>query len=158
MTKKFNLYLGKAGQFSIMSEFLARGWNTCTPDVDVGDEVLVLEDKKGEFKRVQVKTATANEQKDGYSIKFYIPLKQLRQSISPEIHYVFMIRHQNSWVNTMIIERTELYGLFKSSQIGAANNDSLTLYLTFKGNEMTCKKVDFTPFINDFSAFPDIQH
>ena len=158
MTKKFNLYLGKAGQFSIMSEFLARGWNTCTPDVDVGDDVLVLEDKKGEFKRVQVKTATANEQKDGYSIKFYIPLKQLRQSISPEIHYVFMIRHQNSWVNTMIIERTELYGLFKSSQIGAANNDSLTLYLTFKSNEMMCKKVDFMPFINDFSAFPDIQH
>ena len=158
MTKKFNLYLGKAGQFSIMSEFLARGWNTCTPDVDVGDDVLVLEDKKGEFKRVQVKTATASEQKDGYSIKFYIPLKQLRQSISPEIHYVFMIRHQNSWVNTMIIERTELYGLFKSSQIGAANNDSFTLYLTFKGNKMVCKKVDFTLFINDFSAFPDIQH
>ena len=118
----------------------------------------MLEDKKGEFKRVQVKTATASEQKDGYSIKFYIPLKQLRQSISPEIHYVFMIRHQNSWVNTMIIERTELYGLFKSSQIGATNNDSLTLYLTFKGNKMACKKVDFTPFINDFSAFPDIQH
>ena len=158
MTKKFNLYLGKAGQFSIMSEFLARGWNTCMPDVDVGDDVLVLEDKKGEFKRVQVKTSTASEQKDGYSVKFYIPLKQLRQSISPEIHYVFMIRHQSRWVNTMIIERTELYGLFKSSQIGTASNDSLTLYLTFKDGKMMCKKVDFTPFIEDFSAFPDIQH
>ena len=158
MTKKFNLYLGKAGQFSIMSEFLARGWNTCTPDVDIGDDVLVLEDKKGEFKRVQVKTSTAKVQKDGYSVQFYIPLKQLKQSISPEIHYVFMIRHQNRWVNTMIIERTELYGLFKSSQIGTTNSESLTVYLTFKNNKMMCKSANFTSFIDDFSAFPDIQH
>ena len=57
-SKKYNLYLGKSGQFAIMSKFLARGWNTCTPDVDVGDDVLVLEDRQGQFKRVQVKTAT----------------------------------------------------------------------------------------------------
>jgi hypothetical protein len=42
MSKRYNLYLGKSGQFAIMAEFLARGWNTCTPDVDVGDDVLVL--------------------------------------------------------------------------------------------------------------------
>ena len=58
----------------------------------------------------------------------------------------------------MIIERTELYGLFKSAQIGTANSDSLTLYLTFKENKMMCKKVDFMPFIDDFSSFPDIPH
>ena len=158
MTKKYNLYLGKAGQFSIMSEFLVRGWNTCTPDVDVGDDVLVLEDKKGEFKRIQVKTSTAKDRKDYYSVQFNIPIKQLSQYISPEIHYVFMTRYQGKWVNTMIIRRKDLYDMYKLSQIGTAESDSLSLYLTFKSNKMVCKKVDFTPFIDDFSAFPVIPH
>ena len=149
MSKKYNLYLGKAGQFSIMSEFLARGWNTCTPDV--GDDVLVLEDKKGEFKRVQVKTSSTTLLRNGYSVQFNIPLKQLRQSISPEIHYVFMIRHEDTWVNTMIIERTYLYDMFTSSEIGTVFNDSLVLYISFNNDKVRCKKVDFSPFINDFS-------
>ena len=115
-----------------MSEFLVRGWNTCTPDVDVGDDVLVLEDRKGEFKRVQVKTSTATVRNNGYSVQFHIPLKQLRQYISPEIHYVFMTRHQDKWVNTMIIRRKDLYEMYKSAQIGVAASDNLALYLTFK--------------------------
>ena len=103
-----------------MSEFLVRGWNTCTPDVDVGDDVLVLEDRKGEFKRVQVKTSSAKIRKNGYSVQFNVPLKQLRQYISPEIHYVFMTRHQNKWVNTMIVRRKDLYDMYKLSQLGVA--------------------------------------
>ena len=158
MSKKYNLYLGKAGQFSIMSEFLARGWNTCTPDVDVGDDVLVLEDKKGEFKRVQVKTATTIATKEGYSVQFNIPLKQLSQYITPDLYYVFMIRHQHKWVNTMIIERTDLYDMFVSSKIGTVAKDNLILYVSFKGNKVLCKGVDFSPFIDNFSAFPEIVH
>ena len=156
MSKKYNLYLGKAGQFSIMSEFLARGWNTCTPDVDVGDDVLVLEDKKGEFKRIQVKTSSAIVKKEGYSVQFNIPLKQLSQYITPDLYYVFMIRHEEKWVNTMIIERTYLYDMFTSSGIGTVFNDSLVLYISFKDDKVRCKKLDFSPFINDFSAFPTI--
>jgi hypothetical protein len=68
MSKKFNLYLGKAGQLTTMSEFLARGWNVATPEVDVGDGLFVVEDKKGLFKRVQVKTAQAVERQGSYSV------------------------------------------------------------------------------------------
>ena len=46
MSKKFNLYLGKAGQLAAMSYFLMRGWNVATPEVDVGDDLFVVEDKK----------------------------------------------------------------------------------------------------------------
>ena len=42
MSKRKNLYLSKSGQFAIMAEFLERGWNTCTPDVDVGTMYLCL--------------------------------------------------------------------------------------------------------------------
>lgn len=159
MSKKYNLYLGKSGQFAIMSEFLARGWNTCTPDVDVGDDVLVLEDRQGQFKRVQVKTATAIERNNGYSAQFYIPLKQLEQSISPEIHYVFMVRHENKWAKTLIINREILNSLFESLDIGAnVKGKNLVLYISFQDKEVKCSKADFAPFVDDFSEFPDILH
>ena len=58
----------------------------------------------------------------------------------------------------MIIQRKELYDFFKSGEIGNADGDNLTLYLTFKNNKIMCKKVDFAPFLNDFSAFPKISH
>ena len=158
MTKKYNLYLGKSGQFAIMSEFLARGWNTCTPDVDVGDDVLVLEDRNGQFKRVQVKTATASIRNNGYSAQFNIPIGQLRQSITPEIHYVFMVRHQKKWVNTLIIKRENLYIMFDSLNIGSVVKNSLILYVSFQDKKIECSKVDFAPFIDDFSEFPEILH
>ena len=158
MSKKYNLYLGKAGQFAIMSEFLARGWNTCTPDVDVGDDVLVLEDKEGQFKRVQVKTATAIERKNGYSTQFNIPLGQLGEAISPEIHYVFMVRHKNKWVNTLIINREVLNKMYRTDQIGSVVKDSLILYISFQEGKIECSKVDFAHFIDDFTEFPDILH
>ena len=152
------MYLGKSGQFAIMSEFLARGWNTCTPDVDVGDDVLVLEDRQGQFKRVQVKTATAIQRNNGYSVQFNIPIKQLRLPISPEIHYVFMVRHKNKWANTLIIKREILFGMFQSSQIGTIVKENLILYVSFQDKKIECSKVDFAPFIDDFSEFPEILH
>jgi hypothetical protein len=66
MTKKYNLYLGKAGQLVVMSCFLVRGWNVATPEVDVGDDLFVVEDKKGIFYRVQVKTSQATLRENGY--------------------------------------------------------------------------------------------
>ena len=32
MSKKNNLFLGKAGEFAIISEFLCRGWNVAIPE------------------------------------------------------------------------------------------------------------------------------
>ena len=159
MNKKYNLYIGKAGQFAIMSEFLARGWNTCTPDVDVGDDVLVLEDRKGQFKRVQVKTATAIEKNNGYSARFNIPLAQLQLSISPEIHYVFMVRRDYKWVKTLIIRRDTLNNLYELSAIGSTIKDkTLMLYISFQVNDVKCSDVDFSQFVDNFSEFPDISH
>ena len=158
MSKKYNLYLGKAGQFFIMSEFLARGWNTCTPDVDVGDDVLVLEDRAGQFKRVQVKTASAIVRNNGYSVQFNIPIEQLRLPITPEIHYVLMVRHQNKWANTLIINRESLFDLYKSLPISKVTQKSWTIYISFKEKKVTCFDVDFSIFEDDFSAFPDIIH
>lgn len=158
MSKKYNLYLGKSGQFAIMSEFLARGWNTCTPDVDVGDDVLVLEDRQGQFKRVQVKSATAIQRGKGYSVQFNLPFEQLPLPISPEIYYALMVRYKNKWINMLIISRQTLYILHIESNLGSLSNGRFTIYIAFQDGKATCSNTDFTPFIDNFSDFPDILH
>ena len=90
-----NLYLGKAGQFSAMSEFLCRGWNVATPEVDVGDDIFVVRDETGEFWRVQVKTANGKTTKSGFSAQFNLSLPQLEQAFEPELIYYFIVRYQN---------------------------------------------------------------
>jgi hypothetical protein len=141
-----------------MSEFLARGWNTCTPDVDVGDDVLVLEDRAGQFKRVQVKTATAIARNKGYGAQFYIPMDQLRQPILPEIHYVLMVRRDYKWVNTLIIRREYLFDIYQSLQTNINQKKSWVLYISFQENEIKCSDIDLSQFVDDFSEFPDILH
>ena len=142
-----------------MSEFLARGWNTCTPDVDVGDDVLVLEDRAGQFKRVQVKTATATERSNGYSVQFNIPIKQLRQSITPEINYAFMIRRDDKWANTLIIKRKDLNMIFESLNSNTAvDAKNGVLYISFQVNEVKCSDVNFLPYVDNFSEFAHIEH
>jgi hypothetical protein len=80
--------LGKAGQLAAMSLLLKRGWNVATPEVDVGDDIFVVEDKKGLFYRVQVKTSQAIIRKNSYSAQFNIPLKQLNAFIEPECIFI----------------------------------------------------------------------
>ena len=158
MSKKFNLNLDKAGQLVTMSEFLAWGWNVATPEVDVGDDLFVVEDKKGLFLRVQVKTAQTIERKDGYSVQFNIPINQLEAYINPEIYYIFLVRKQNKWSDMLIIARKTLLSLFREHQIGSIVENNLMLYLSFKKPIVTCSKVDFTPFMDNFEDFPIIEH
>ena len=56
-----NLYVGRAGQAMIMGEFLIRGYNVASPEVDRGDDLFVVRDEDGVLKRIQVKTANAVE-------------------------------------------------------------------------------------------------
>ncbi len=158
MSKKFNLYLGKAGQLVTMSEFLARGWNVATPEVDVGDDLFVVEYKKGLFLRVQVKTAQAVERQDSYSVQFNVPIQQLEEAISPEIYYIFLVRRQSKWSDLFVIPREKLLELFREHQIGTIVENNLMLYLSFKKPIVTCSKVNFTPFMDNFEDFPIIEH
>jgi hypothetical protein len=158
MNSKNHLYLGKAGQFAAMSIFLMRGWNVATPEVDVGDDLFVLEDKKGVFVRIQVKTSKATVRNNSYSARFKIPLKQLTQVIYPELYYVLEIGSDNQWLLPIIIRRDKLNDLFLEYQIGSIVEDNLMLYFSFQNNQVKCSEVDFSPFLNNFDDFPIIVH
>lgn len=152
-----HLYLGKAGQAFVMSEFLARGWNVAVPEVDVGDDMFVIHDQAGEFVRIQVKTATIIDRQQGFSAQFSVPIPQLKRIIYPELTYCFALRSADKWQGVVVISRQDLSDLFDTSNIGSKIDDTLILYFSLKKEELWCSKVDFTPFLNNFTKFPPMQ-
>ena len=159
MSKKNNLYLGKAGELTAMSYFLMRGWNVATPKVDVGDDIFVIEDNKGIFHRVQVKTAKAVVRKNGYSVQFNLPLNQLERRIEPEIHYIFVVCKDGKWSDTVVIARETLFNFYKKQSLGSLyKNTSLNLYFTFQEGKILCSNIDLSNFRDNFENFPIIEH
>ena len=156
MSKKYNLYLGKAGQLAIMSYFLARGWNVAMPDVDIGDDIFVVGDNLGIFQRVQVKTAQATIRENGYSVQFNLSVKSMQASIGENLHFVFVVRKNDQWADMLIIKDKALQDFYENNVQNDAPKDNFVLYFSFQETTITCLKVDFTPFRRNFSDFPEI--
>jgi hypothetical protein len=157
MSKKYNLYIGKAGQLYVMSEFLIRGWNVAMPEVDTGDDIFVVEDENETFYRVQVKTANAVKRKQGYSVQFNLPLYQLEE-YEASIYYVFLIRNSNGWSQMLLIPQSSILYHLQNSKIGSVYKNNLTLYFSVQNDKITCSNLDFTEYINNFNDFPTVNH
>jgi PD-(D/E)XK endonuclease len=158
MTAKYSLYLGEAGQSAAASYFLARGWNVATPRVDIGDDLLVIEDSEGYFFRIQVKTSQAVSRTNGLSVRFNISLRQLQNEYNPELYYFFIAYYENEWQHKILIPRDALLSFHQNNKIGSPIGDNLVLYFSFQPQKVTCYKVDFTRFYNNFEDFPIIVH
>lgn len=93
-----------------MAEFLHRRINVAIPEVDVGDDVFVVKGSDESVVRVQVKSATAAEQQNGYVGRFVIPEVQLTvPNDSPPLVYIFALRRGNRWVEFVVIRRATLF-------------------------------------------------
>lgn len=158
MSKKFNLYLGKAGHLYAMSEFLMRGWNVAIPEVDIGDDIFVVQDVNGFLQRVQVKTATARNRGNSYSCVFNLSAKNLRNLGDTLVHYVFIVRHVNEWTTPLIIRQDLLLRHVQVDKIGTEHNGSITLYFAYAGDKIVCSGKDFTEYVGNFTDFPMIEH
>jgi hypothetical protein len=158
MSKRQNLYLGKAGQLLVMSEFLARGWNVATPEVDVGDDLFVVEDKEGIFFRVQVKTATVLENQLGFSARFNVPIEQITSPINPDLYFVFVLRKNSKWSDCLVVPRTAIDELLLDNKFGSKAGKYVLLNFIFKNEKVFCSDVDFSRFLNNFEDFPIINH
>jgi hypothetical protein len=111
-------YIGRAGQFAVMAEFLMRGWNVAVPEVDVGDDVFVVRDSDGDLSRIQVKTARARPTTAGYNVTFSVPTLQLETARTPELFYVVAVRSDARWSEFVVIPRAALYDLQETRSIG----------------------------------------
>src|SRR5687768_10938093 len=86
-----SLYTDKSGQMAVMAEFLIRGYNVAVPEVDVGEDIFVVKDKDGNLSRIQVKSATARELRNGgFTATFNLPLRQLEAPHIPEMNYILV--------------------------------------------------------------------
>jgi hypothetical protein len=158
MTAKYSLYLGEAGQAAASSYFLARGWNVATPRVDIGDDLLVIEDMQGFFKRIQIKTAQTIERKEGFGVRFKLSMKQLQNRYNPELYYMFMVFRENDWHHKILVQRETLLDYHLNNGIGSLVEDNLVIYFSFHKGKVLCSKVDITEFYNNFEDFPIIPH
>jgi hypothetical protein len=157
MTKRFNLYLGRAGHLMAMSEFLMRGWNVAIPEVDVGDDIFVVEDKSGILKRVQVKTSKTIKKKEVYKAQFQIPLNQLLDIRDTMLYYVFIVRIENKWALLLIISQRTLLDLYTDKNLGSTYNNKINLHFSYLDEGVSCSGENLTKFISDFTDFPLIE-
>jgi hypothetical protein len=158
MTKKYNLYLGKAGHLAMMAEFLVRGWNVAIPEVDIGDDIFVVQDENGTLRRVQVKTASAKPTKSGFSAKYQLPKRQLLELAIPIVHYVFMTRIGEKWSSPIILRQDTLKERVEKENVGTIFKNQVTVYFSHVNQGVRCSKHDFSRFISDFTDFPIIIH
>jgi hypothetical protein len=154
-----HLYLGKAGHLRVMSEFLLRGYNVATPEVDIGDDVYVVQDDSGKLWKIQVKTATANPSKKGYSAQVKMPLKQLRLVRDPEITYIVAIRYKKEWQPYIILQRPKLDGFYKREGIGSRSGAYVMFRFSFdkSARKLNLGKIDLTDNQNNWEEWPLIR-
>lgn len=154
------LYFGRAGHLAAMSEFLLRGWNVAIPEVDVGDDIFVVHDTQGIFRKVQVKSANtkALKNEDAYFARFKISLSQLMTSQPIEFYYIFMFRHGQQWKEPLVIPQIDLLSLFSQQKLGSLHGNSLSLHFSVKessaGIRIICSGQDFSQWVGNFSTFP----
>ena len=151
-----SLYLGKAGERYVMSEFLARGWNVAMPDVDIGDDIFVVGDNLGIFQRIQVKTAQATIRGTGYSAQFNLSIKSMQASVGENLHFVFVVRKDEQWADILIIKDKALQDFYETNVQNDVPKENFVLYFSFQEAAITCLKVDFTSFRRNFNDFPAI--
>ena len=160
MTRLNNLYIGSSGQLAVMAEFLARGYNAAIPQVDVGDDILVVRDSDGDVSRIQVKTANANVGKGSYSASFNVGKDQLTTPQTPDLSYVFVVRSNECWSDFIVIRREELDRLHSTQGVGSGAGDNIMFRLGFRRTTVagahttlvTCNKQDLSTLRNNSSA------
>jgi len=143
-----------------MSEFLYRGWNVAVPEVDVGDDIFVVRDSDGNFKRVQVKTATGKATlKSGIRAQFNINRNQLELQVNPMLVYAFLVWFRNKWELLALIRRDVLLDYFQNYSIGSLGGENQVVFtFSLVEEKLLCGKLDISRYLDDFSDFPIIQH
>ena len=143
-----------AGHYAAMSEFLLRGYNTALPVVDRGDDLLTIEDDEGDVRRVQVKTRAIDPCRavpcPGCKICIHgywcasakVSRKQLQEDKNTPLHYIFVLRSEDSWC-FVLISKLDLVELFdkacgsnpRMKGHDVAASDDLQVNITVKPEE-----------------------
>jgi hypothetical protein len=159
-------HFGRAGEYFAMSELLLRGWNVAVPVVDVGDDAFVIDDRDKTTRRVQVKTAAAEQAARGGTrptcvrAVFNLSREQLRTAQPIELFYMLMVRYPTHW-RALIIPRLDLLR-FRSAYLakggtgagrrpvadGDATTDGLTLVVEIEDDKAVAWGAALDPYLD----------
>lgn len=151
-----DLFTGRSGQLAVMAEFLIREMNVAIPEVDVGDDIVVVRDDHDLITRVQVKTANAraHRKSDDFAARFRLSVQQLQYG--PELLvYAFVVRHVERWQEFVIVPRAVLWRLRTEHSIGSEDGSGgLLLELTFTPESVLLGRINLQPFRSRFLPWP----
>lgn len=139
-----------------------RGFNVAIPEVDIGDDLFVVNDQSGNYRRIQVKTVTATPRNAagaaGHSAQFQVPLAQLEQEFVPELIYVFAARLPAGWGPFLVIPRDVLLDLYEANKLVSKTKRGgrVQLYVRFgPDGSAWCSGQSLVSFVNQFDGLPD---
>jgi hypothetical protein len=156
-------FTGRAAQLAVMAELLRLRCNAAIPEVDLGTDVFAFKDDREEVVRLQVKACTAPHvyaDGSGYSAKFALPMKQfLRLDDRPPLYYVLAVRHDDKWVDFLVVGRSRLREYYDGkTTFGSFNkaNDVLEITVEFRA-KVECSGHEVTDCRNGWKSLPPLQ-
>ena len=148
-------HVGKAGHLAVMAEFLLRGYNVAMPEVDIGDDIFVVEDRGGQLWRVQVKTGIGKAKGNGHEVKVAASLTQLKERRTPDLFYVLALRLEERW-EFLVIPRDLLRAEHMVHDAGSASDDRVLFTLRVEAAGVLCSGRDWQAWRNDWGEWPII--
>ena len=145
-----HLFTGKAGEYAVASQFLIRNWMVAFPALDL----LIADRSYAQARRVQVKTANAQEQSRSYVAQFNLPVSQLNTPLTPELLYVLAVFRTGRWSDFLIADRQDLNHERVLHTFGDTDGDAITLRLVFDDSTVVCKTHDLSRYRNNWPT-PD---
>ncbi len=155
-------YTGYSGQMAVMAELLFRRCNVSVPVVDVGLDVFAFHEDHEEVARIQVKTGQGKRYKgeEGSSVKFDVPMRQLRHPDRPGLVYVLAARVEGRFLDFLIISRAEMRGFWIAEERFGTENDrsgNLVLTIQFRPHQVLCGEVVLTAYRNAWERLPPLR-
>lgn len=145
-----HLFTGTAGEHAVASQFLIRNWIVAFPALDLGVDLLIADRSYGQARRVQVKTANAQEQERSYVAQFNLPASQLATPRTPELLYVFAVFRTGDWSDFLVAERPDLNREHVLHTFGDTDGGAITLRLVFDDSTVHCKEHDLSRYRNNW--------
>jgi hypothetical protein len=148
-------HIGKAGHLAAMAEFLLRGYNVAQPEVDLGDDIFVVHDRRGQMWRIQVKTAIDKQKQYGWSGQFIVAEKQLMNSKVPDLYYVLALRCGLNW-EFLIAQREQLNQEYENHEVGTLSAGAVTFTVRCHATDVFCSDRTWNQFRNNWSEWPTL--
>lgn len=138
-------FIGRGGEYAVMSELLFRGFNVSLMSVDKGVDVVAA-NEKGDYFHIQVKTANS---KDGI-YQFGIRRKSFDANHSGKTFYIFVLRKETR-CDFVIMPNSQIANFVALGVIKGTDTLSLRVGYDSKTRKHTLNNgQDISIFVNRF--------